>query len=198
MWWWFGGADVDVHAGGDGDSRGAGSVSPSVSGSHPVAPTPLGYTPSDPARIGHWLVIAPFTPSTPEQAPVLKDYVAFRQALTRAINQQTIDFKVLNAVSVGNSRNGILQMVGERIQKGQFTIGETKVQIRSVQVGKGTATVEVCQDDRSYEVDEQGKTVVPAPGVALFRDKMLLINGKWLVSQSLAWVPKGCTMGVTS
>jgi hypothetical protein len=174
------------------------SSTPTATRTGPVPPTPLGYAPADPDRIGAWLVIQPFASLTPEQKVVAQRLMTYRQAMTQAINQRTIDFKVLDGLATGNSRRDSLQVIGERIKRGQFTVGQTTIQVRSVQVDKTTATVEICQDDHSYEVDLHGKVAVPAPGVALSRYKMLLVNGKWLVTQQPDYVLNGCSIQATS
>ena len=174
------------------------SGTPTATRTGPVPPTPLSYAPGDPDRIGHWLVIQPLPSITPKQKVVAQRLLALRQAVAQAINQRTIDFKVLDGVATGNARMGTLQVIGERIKFGQFTVGQTTIRVRSVQVDRTTATVETCQDDQSYEVDLHGKVAVAAPGVALIRSKMLLVNGTWLVADQLDYLPNGCSMQATS
>lgn len=174
------------------------SATPTATRTGPVPPTPLGYAPADPDRIGHWLVIRPLPTLTPEQKVVVDRLLAYRQALARAINQQTIDFKVLDGLTTGNARMGTLEVIAERYKSGQFTVGQRTILVRSVQVDKTTATVEICQDDQSYEVDLHGKLATPAPGVALIRDKMLLINGTWLITDQPEYLRNGCSMQATS
>jgi hypothetical protein len=171
---------------------------PTATPTEPVPPTPLGYSPADPDKIGHWVVVLPHAPTSAKQKSALAGWANFRQVSAQAINQRTVDFKILNSVTTGNARDGLLRAIGKRVKAGQFTVGETRIQIRSVRVDKGTSTIEICQDDQSYEVDVHGRTSIPAPGVALMRDKLLLVGGKWLVSDRPVYVPNGCAMQVTS
>lgn len=175
------------------------SGTPTASRTGPVPPTPLSYAPADPDRIGAWLVIQPLPALTPEQKVVADRLLAYRQAMTQAANRRTMDFKFLESLATGNSETASLEVIGERVKFGQFTVGYATVQVRSVQVDKTTATVEICQEDHSYEVDLHGKVAVSAPNdVALSHYKMLLVNGTWLVAQQLDFIRNGCSMQAAS
>lgn len=133
-------------------------------------------------------------PRTPEQKAVLTAWVSFQVAMTKAINQQTIDVEVLDAVSTGNWRHGLLKGIAERYKKRQYTVGQAVVEVRVVRVDGNTASVEYCQDDRSYEVDIHGKTAAPPPGIALVSDDLVLVGGKWLGSNQSQNALGGCTI----
>lgn len=171
-----------------------GSTSSSATPSHPVPPTPLGYTPADPDKIGHWTVFTSFSPRNADERAVYEAWVRFWRAEAEALNRQTIDFKVLDSVATGNWRSGLLRLIGDRVVKSQRTVGATTFQVRSIQVAPGVATVEYCVDDSSYEVDTRGSMVVPAPGAALQREKLLLVGGRWLVADQPLHTAGGCTI----
>ncbi len=167
------------------------SAPPSATTSRLVAPSPLGYTPADPQRVGSWVVFTPYTAKGAPEQKVLTAWMSFAREATRAYNLRTIDFAVLDAISTGSAREGTLQLIGERIKGGRFTVGQVVVEVRGVQVTGTTATVDYCQDDQSYEVDRAGKAVSRAPGVAAGRDTLVLVKGKWLVSKEDT-TPHGC------
>jgi hypothetical protein len=174
------------------------SGTPTATRTGPVSPTPLGYTPADPDRIGAWSVQAPYSARSAGEQEVVQAWTAFGQAQTEAINRRTIDFKILDAVSTGNARDDTLRLIGERAKKGMFTVGPLYIVIQNVQVGGISAAITYCQNDQSYEVDLHGKTIAAPPGVASGRDTLIKVNGRWLVSTEES-TPGGCaTPTVTS
>jgi hypothetical protein len=175
----------------------------SASPSHAVPPTPLTYTPADPDHIGAWSVTPAYQATTPQAQQVFAAWTVYEQARFQAFNQRKIDFKVLDQIATGNTRRSILQMVGERIKGtvggqhvagGLFTVGQSTTVIQDITVKGKTATVVSCGDDQSYEVDLHGKTIIPAPGVALVRENLVLVKGRWLVTSQPVYTASGCTM----
>jgi hypothetical protein len=168
-----------------------------------VPPTPLSYTPGDPDHIGGWSVVVPYQATTPQAQQVLTAWTRQSQVRFQAMNQRQIDFKVLDQIATGSTRRALLQMIGERIKGtvggrhvagGLFTVGQATTVIRDITVKGKTATVEYCMDDQSYEVDVHGTTIIPAPGIALIRDSLILVKGTWLVTAQPLGTPGGCTM----
>jgi len=175
----------------------------SVAPSHPVPPSPLAYTPGDPDHIGGWSVVIPFQAATPQAQRVLTAWTAYQHSRVQAMNQRQIDFKVLDQIATGTTRRSMLQMIGERIKGtvggrhiagGLFTVGQGTSVVRDITVKGKTATVESCINDQSYEVDIHGKTIIPAPGVALIRENLVLVKGKWLVTNQPVFTLGGCAM----
>ena len=179
-------------------TSGTTSATASTTPGHPTPPTPLGYSPSDPARIGAWLEMAPFTPKTAQETAVLKTWTAFQHLMVQSVNQQNVDRKTLEALTTGNWQRRAVNGVGKRQQDGQYTVGRVIVQVRGIQVGAGTALVDYCQDDQSYQVDMHGKALGQPPGVALVQDRLLLVNGRWLLSDQPKSVPRGCSLPMAS
>jgi hypothetical protein len=167
------------------------SGTPTATRTGPVPPTRLGYTPADPDRIGAWAVMGRYSARSPEEQLSVQVWTAFAQAMMEAINRRTIDFKVLDSIATGNARNDVLTLIGERAQKGMFTVGPLYVVIQDVQLTGTSATITYCQNVQSYEVDDHGKAVTPPAGVASGRDTLVKVNGRWLVSSEQS-TPGGC------
>jgi hypothetical protein len=183
------------------------SASPSVAASptpsHPVPPTPLAYAPADPDHIGNWVVILPYQAATPQARQVLADWTVYEQTSFQVLNLRRMETKDLDRIATGNTRLAIMNMVWQRIQGtvggrhvtgGLFTVGQATHAVRDITVKGKNATVEFCADDQSYEVDTHGATVIPAPGIALIREKLIQVKGKWLASDQPVFTPGGCVM----
>jgi hypothetical protein len=158
----------------------------------PTTPTrtSLGYTPEDPNKIGSWAEFTSSVTGTPEQQAALQTWRTYLQVSAEAFNTQGLSIstpesvKALDAVATGNGKTNIFAVVAARRKAGTFSVGRMIVTSASVQVHGNTAVISACADDQSYEVDQTGKTVTPAPGAQAFTSTLVRTARAWKVTDS--------------
>lgn len=154
----------------------------------PVPPTPLGYAPADPKKVGAWVEVRSTPTGTTDEQAVLRVWRTYLQLSSEAANTQgagasaTEQAKALDAVATGNGKAAVLAVAEARRKAGTFTIGRTVLTEALVQVRGDTAAVSACVDDQSYEVDRTGRTVTPATGVQAVSGAVVRVGGGWKVT----------------
>ena len=166
------------------------STTPTASGTRPVPPTPLGYTPGDPNGVGAWIEVNSAPATTGEQKAVLQAWTGYWQITMQAyntlgLNLSTLDaMQALNAVAVDKARQNTMSGVALRRQKRIFTIGKSTYVLTSIQVQGNRAVIHGCATDASYEVNSRSKTVFPPPGARPIADVMLRSAAGWRVADT--------------
>jgi hypothetical protein len=92
--------------------------------------------------------------------------------------------KAFDAVATGRARILVFEGISTRREHRGFTVGAVRFEVSEVRIDGGAAVIRGCVDDRSYEVDDQGRTVVPPPGRQPFADSLARSGNRWLVSGS--------------
>jgi hypothetical protein len=166
------------------------STTPTPTRTSPVPPTPLGYTPADPAKIGSWTEFRDAVTGTPDRQAVIRAWRTYLQITAQAANTQGLNVstdetvKALDAVATASGKTNVFSIVAARRKAGAFTVGHSIVTRTQVQVHGSTATISACINDQSYEVDQSGKTVTPAPGVKAFSSTLVRVGTAWKVTGS--------------
>jgi hypothetical protein len=166
------------------------SATPTATRSGPVPPTPLAYTPEDPDKIGSWVEVSAPENLSVDQRAALTTWTSYWQINMQAFNtfglnvSTAASVKALDAVATGKARALTIEGVTNRRQHHGFTVGVVRYEVNEVRVNGNSATIRGCVDDRSYEVDQQGKTVVSAPGRSPLGDSLVRQGTRWLVSDS--------------
>jgi hypothetical protein len=120
----------------------------------------------------------------------LQTWRTYLQVSAEAFNTQGLSIstpesvKALDAVATGNGKTNIFAVVAARRKAGTFSVGRMIVTSASVQVHGNTAVISACADDQSYEVDQTGKTVTPAPGAQAFTSTLVRTARAWKVTDS--------------
>jgi hypothetical protein len=166
------------------------ATTPTATRSGPVPPTPLAYAPEDPGKIGSWVEFTGAVTGTPQQQAALRTWRTYLQVSAEAFNTQGLSIstpesvKPLDAVATGNGKSNVFAVVAARRKAGTFSIGRMIVKDTTTQVRGTTAVISACVDDQSYEVDQTGKTVTPAPGAGAFSSTLTFSAGVWKVTGS--------------
>lgn len=168
------------------------SASPSPSPS----PSGVRYVPGDPQRIGARVVVHRSVAATPDEKAVAAAWLAYWELTGQAFNTQGAVFggssAALDAVATGQAKVYLLGGLSDHVKGHLHTVGTLSVDITSVKVTGATATVTACGLDQSFEVDDKGQTVIPAPGVERLPGTLVRQGGRWLVSQASV-LAGGCT-----
>jgi hypothetical protein len=150
----------------------------------------LGYSPEDPGKIGSWVEFHGAVTGTTDEQAAITVWRKYLQFSAQAFNTQGLSLstpqsgKVLDTMATGNGKTNVFAVVAARRKAGTFTVGRTIVRTATIKVTGATAVISACVDDQSYEVDQLGKTVTPAPGVEAFVSTMVRSSGTWKVSDS--------------
>jgi hypothetical protein len=150
----------------------------------------LTYTPGDPNGIGVNVVVTAPADITGEQKAAVQTWTTYWQVSLQAYNTygsslaNPATLTLFEGVSTGVARSRTLSAIGYQKTKKVHTVGTATFAISSVQVTGGKAVIGGCVDDRTYEVNDQGKTTTPAPGKAPFADVLTRSGSQWLVSDT--------------
>lgn len=166
------------------------STTPTTANTGPVPPTPLTYTPGDPAGIGAWIQVAAPTNLTPGQKAALTAWATYWQITMQAYNTYGENIatnklvRSLDAVATVQARDATVQGVRTRARSHALTVGPVKFNIRELKVDAGSATIQACVDDQSYEVNEQGKALSHPHGRRSLSNSMARHGTQWQVSSA--------------
>jgi hypothetical protein len=157
------------------------------------------YRPADPKGLGAQVQVSgPAGAGTDEQRAIEAVWSRYWEVRFAAFNSRggTLDptFSSLDAVATGKARSNVILGSSNRLKKGMYTVGTAQFTVTSVDVRGNAAVVHACAHDRSYEINDKGETVVPAPGDAPIADQLTRTPDGWRVSDTPA-VPGACAAG---
>jgi hypothetical protein len=126
---------------------------------------------------------------TPDEQAAVKAWMDFYQISAGALNtfgmnlSTKAEVKAFEAVATGKAHQWTYGWIAERRRKRYMTVGENLMTMNAIQIQGKKATIQGCVDDKSYEVDEQGKAVTPAPGLTGLTDTLVRSGTTWRVSE---------------
>ena len=155
---------------------------PTVSREPSPASTDVTYTPADALGEGAWVERGTVKVRNKQALGAVDAVLGYLTQRVQLSNTWTVDEDALAAVATGQAvtsarERALSQEAAERRSIGRFVVNVSSVRLRD-----GLATVTGCHFDATSEVDQNGYVLVPPPGGVLISMKVQFAQGVWRVT----------------
>jgi hypothetical protein len=141
-------------------------------------------------HIGAWFEATTPANLTPDQQAALHIWTRYWQITMEAYNTYGTNLstaesvKAFNAVAKGKARDNTARGIEWRADRKLITVGPTTRTVAAVDISDGRAIVRGCVIDKSYEVNHDGKIIVPAPVSRPLADVLVRYGNGWVVQDT--------------